>query len=251
MQRALHVIESNILATAFFTASFVNSCSLSSLDMKGDVRVLRRIEKHGRRMDRASSRIANAMKKKARGPSKKMQWVENCALPPMPFSKRVDIIVHESTAASKRRIFRKRIEKKHAFYLGEVVRKMESVLALVVAPAHEGASPRILAKTITSKQEWGDMMAFSVSEACVPILKARGFETIDTGVHRGTHVCARKVHFEDGQFVFYLTIEDPECSSAPWALGIDSAIYKRLQTTACSMFGLCLQTCQETLTKTS
>lgn len=196
-----------------------------------------RIEKRDRRRERASSKISKALEKKKRAPVRGTQSVRECSLPPMAFSPQSDIISHQNTAASMRRIYRKKVGKKHVFYVGEILQGFEEVAALIVAPAEQTASPGVLAETMSSFSR-DRSIKFTVSEARVPLLESAGPTPIETGLHRGSRVYVRKIHFEDGQFVFYLTAEDAVDGAAPWALGIDAAIYKRLQTTACSMFGL-------------
>eukprot|EP00966_Prymnesium_polylepis_P332546 7388036-Prymnesium_polylepis.2 len=205
--------------------------------MKGDTRVLDRIEKRARQQERASSKISKALEKKKRVPVRGTQSVRECSLPPMAFSPQSDIISHKNTAASIRRIYRKRVGKKHVFYVSEILQGFEEVAALIVAPAEQTASPAVLAETMSSSSR-DHSIKFTVSEARVPLLESVGPTPIETGIHRGNRVYARKIHFEDGQFVFYLTAEDAIDGAPPWALGMDATIYKRLQKTACSMFGL-------------
>ncbi len=200
------------------------------------MRVLDRIEKRDRQEGRARRKISKALQKKQK-PSRGIQAVRKCSLSSIAFAPKADIIGHKNTAASMRRINRKREGGKRVFYVGEVLQGFEEIAALIVAPADKSASAALLAQTITShKSELS--IKFTVSQARVLLVESTGSTAIETGSQHGDRVYARKIHFEDGQFVFYLTAEGSGEHAPPWALGIDCAIYQRLQNAACSMFGL-------------
>eukprot|EP00966_Prymnesium_polylepis_P324299 7380364-Prymnesium_polylepis.1 len=159
----------------------------------------------------------------------------------MAFALESNIIRHGNTSASMRRVYRELVGKKRVFRLSEIVQGLETVMALIIAPAHPQASPQRLAETVSNRNV-DEIMTFSISEACVPLLQCEDGCVVHTGSQSGPVVCVRKVHFSDGQFVFYLTAESYNVGhSPPWALGIDEAIYSRLKREACAMLRLQIQ----------
>lgn len=194
--------------------------------MKGDVNVLKRIDRRDRRAEKAARGIKKKLLKTKR--YTKAQKIVTVVLPNLPsnhFSKNCELVQHPNIFCSKRRLLRSKVDGKREFNLSEIVEDFEEPVALVVSSRVAGDAGRV--SVVASKS---DSALVKISDARVHL-----FDTPDQTFE------LRKIHLQDGQYIFYVCKSEAddtsECFQAPWALGLDRRLYETVQKRAAFMEG--------------
>lgn len=204
---------------------------------KGDVHVLKRIDKADRRADKATKRLMLALAKTSRNNRKKVVPVA-VTLPTWPalsFTDDTHIIPHADLNAVSRRLKRKKDGKRRIFSTGEVLEGFETVTRLIVVPKQPCATVQTLA-AVAAKD---DGATFKISPNRVLLFYTRNEDNrIITGQSRSTHVFLRKVVLRGEHVVFYASAEDPSGDCAPpRVMNLDSESYGRIQRSVAGMVG--------------
>lgn len=143
------------------------------------------------------------------------------------FAKETSFVKHVETKASRRRLLRARgDDKKHPFYVADVVEGFEELVALVVVCAAPAATVQQLSDVCLNHA--GCLVR--VSDARVPLFECAGGVELAGALH--THFYLRKLHLLDGQQLFMLVGEEAGGCNNAWALGLDRDAYGKLQKAA-------------------
>ena len=204
---------------------------------KGDVHVLKRIDKADRRADKATKRLMRALAKTNRNNRKKVVPVA-VTLPTWPalsFTDDTHMIPHADLKAVSRRLKRKKDGKRRIFSTGEVLEGFERVIRLIVVPRHPCANVQTLA-AVAAKD---DGAAFKISPNRVLLFYTQNEDNrILTGQSSSTHVFLRKVVLRDEHVVFFASAEDTigDCAP-PRVMQLDKESYGRIQRSVAGMVG--------------
>ena len=204
---------------------------------KGDVHVLKRIDKQDRRADRATRKL---MRKLAR--TRRNQRAANYPVLQAPnfncmsFASATNLIFNEEMVVAKRRLIRaKDSNKKRAFYVAEVFEVDGEPLNLLVIPRTPNATPKLCGHAITKDP----LSNPRVSDSIVTLLSASNASSFDVAGTQTLKLLLQKVHIQNGLSIFYGTPQalPTQTCSDPWSLGLDAATTKELQRVAAGLLG--------------
>ena len=195
--------------------------------MKGDVKVLQRIDRRDRRYEKAARGMKKRLMKTKR--HARAETLVKAFFPHMPsnqFSKNCELTQHPKIFASKRRLLRSKVEGKREFNISEVVEDFEHPVALLVSSRVGGGAYRVARVAGKSDSQFA-----KISDAQVHM-----FDTPDQ------IFALRKIHLQDGQYIFYVCkyvqAAGYDSFNAPWELGLDGLLYETLRKRAAFMEGL-------------
>lgn len=203
---------------------------------KGDVHVLKRIDKADRRADKATKRLMNALARTKRNKRKAAPTaVTRPTWPVLSFAEDTHIIPHPNLQAVSRRLKRKKVDKRRIFSMGEILEGFETVVRLLVVPKLPCATTQTLA-AVAAKDE---AVTYAISPERVLLFYTRSKEdSILTGPSSSTHVFLRKVILGGDHAVFYASAEEMRGSmQPPRAFNLDKEVYGRIQRSVAAMVG--------------
>lgn len=196
---------------------------------KGDVNVLKRLDKQDKRADRAARRLIRKLEKRKR--SKPHAIVEPPEFPPGAFASEANFVTNDETAVAQRRLAKARDAEGHrAFCVDEVGQEDASVL--VVVPRSSLASPDLLCERVLKREP----QSVKLSAHAVCALQTRDGHELSLGGRAATRVAVRKVHIENGLTVFYVIPHD-SATAPPYTLGLDRRTYNGMQAKLARLLG--------------
>lgn len=192
---------------------------------------LKRMERSERRVGKAIKTLVSKLAKTKRN-QKSYKTLHSPMLDDRNFAGSVDTapdtVPHPSLKKAMRRLSRKRIEKKRAFGVGEIVQGFDTVVALVLCPMSSGASPQLLAGVVSK-----------TSNAKVTVSACR-IELFASEECPDERTFLRTVTLQDGLTLYYIQTESAN-HPAP-KLYITRDRYETIQKVAASLMGAKLVT---------
>ena len=185
---------------------------------KGDVNVLKRLDKQDKRADRAARRLIRKLEKRKR--SKPHAIVEPPEFPPGAFASEANFVTNDETAVAQRRLAKARDAEGHRAF------------CLVVVPRSSLASPDLLCERVLKREP----QSVKLSAHAVCALQTRDGHELSLGGRAATRVAVRKVHIENGLTVFYVIPHD-SATAPPYTLGLDRRTYNGMQAKLARLLG--------------
>lgn len=200
---------------------------------KGDIDVLRRIEKQDKRADRASRLLIKKLSRKRRSPPSYCM-VESPKLHAMSFASATNFVAHEDTAMAQRRLVKARDDDgKRAFYVGEIGCENDEPMALLIVPKSKGASQSLACQRVLKQVP----LSVKVSSQSVCVLQCCNNNELSLGGTQTSQVLLQKLHMDNGLSVFYALPFTKTSTSAPWSLGLDKSTYTEIQVKLARLLG--------------
>jgi|SaaInlV_125m_DNA_1040241.scaffolds.fasta_scaffold05689_3 hypothetical protein len=201
--------------------------------MRGDVHALKRMEKSERRVGKVIKTLVSKLAKTKRN-QKDYKTLYSPMLDDDIFTGSVDAVPHPSLKRAQRRLSRKRIEKKRAFGVGEIVHDFETVVAIVLCPMFSGASPQLLADIVNKASD----TKVTVSDGRIPLFSSADYSNGHGGLVDGTFL--RIVTLQDGLSLYYISTERVDQLSKQLCINRDR--YEKIQKVAAALMGAKLVT---------
>ena len=201
--------------------------------MRGDVHALKRMEKSERRVGKVIKTLVSKLAKTKRN-QKDYKTLYSPMLDDQNFAGSVDTVPHPSLKKALRRLSRKRIEKKRAFGVGEIVHGFDTVVSLVLCPMLSGASPQLLADVVSKTPD---------SKVAVSSCRIELFASEDYSDGHGELVdrtFLRTVTLQDGLTLYYIQTEKVNHPTPKLYMPKDR--YETIQKVAAALMGAKLVT---------
>lgn len=193
--------------------------------VRGDVHVLKRIEKSDRRAERVSRILIRKLSRKKKNQRSHIV-TKSPILHPLSFASETNFLRHDKMVVAQRRLVKARDHNgRRAFYVEEIGVDDEEPLTLLVAPKSEGSCEDLVAKMATKD----DSSQARSSESFVCLLESDG--AISLGKKQSTSVHLKKLHIDNGITLFYAYTKphNETKPSPPWTLGLDKQTFLELQ----------------------
>jgi len=202
---------------------------------RGDVGVLKRIERAGRRADKASKRLITALAKTGRNKRMKPPILVTAPIwPALSFSMNNSVICSTDIKTASRRLHRAKDGKRRVFSVCEVLEGLDETLCLLAMPRRRCATPQALADAVCKTEG----ASFRMSSSRVLVFCTGDATEICTGESSSTHVFLRKMTTGDGGCLLYASAETPiGDSSPPRVLGLSLGAFLRVQKSAAAAIG--------------
>ena len=206
--------------------------------MRGDVRVLLRLEKQCRKADRAARRIARKLSKRG-GKQRQVHAVVQSPQAPMSFAPVDGISKHEMTVEAQRRLRRTRDKHGHrAFYVSELGSEMDEPKGIVLIPRTINASPHTVSSIITKTESSKTV----ISSAQVLLLTRHGGGELMICNQPTNKVVLRRLYTEHGLDILYACSACDSVFSQPCELRLDEQNFSSAQSLVARMLGARLST---------
>ena len=204
--------------------------------MKGDVDVLRRIQKQDRKAAKASRVLMRKLSRKRRNHCKHSML----RLPhthTLSFASEANFVRHEQMPVVLRRLAKARDDADNrAFYVDELGCYDDEPLTLLVAPRSKEACAHLVAKRATKNE--AAVAKCSSYKVCA--LEACAGSDVQLGKNVSTQVILQKLHIDNGVTLFYAHTPDTTFQhqvAPPWSLGLDRATFTQIQSKLVRMLG--------------
>lgn len=201
--------------------------------MRGDVHALKRMERSERRVGKVIKTLVSKLAKTKRN-QKGYKTLYSPMLDDHNFAGSVDTVPHPSFKKAMRRLSRKRIEKKRAFSVGEIVQGFDTVVALVLCPMFSGASPQLLADVISKTPN----AKVTVSACRIELFASEEYS--DGHEELVDRTFLRTVTLQDGLTLYYIQTE--KVNHPTPKLYITRDRYETIQRVAAALMGAKLVT---------
>lgn len=209
--------------------------------MRGDVGVLKRLDRKQRRADRSSVRLARKLARTMR--NKRRALFPTVHVPSATSAVFASVCDCGKSAAIKavlRRCMRAKSDGVRCFVGSMWMDGLEQAGGVLVMPKVAEASPTALFRIASkgSLDATGDVSSRLSQSRVLLCTAAASSVPIDTGGSKGRALFVRRLDMPNGCAAFYATAEDEEQSGAsPRALGLDMPTYLKLQETAVRLLG--------------
>tara|TARA_X000001036_G_scaffold437042_1_gene481478 strand:- start:890 stop:1555 length:666 start_codon:yes stop_codon:yes gene_type:complete len=208
--------------------------------MRGDVNVLKRVERDSRRADKAQSRLRKKLKQDVSGEATYAQR-ERCSK----FARRHRVLgPMREVCRYRRRLLRCRThDGRRVFYAAEFGGGLHNVgVGVVVAPACDAATVRKVIECVLKTDKEIDDLPMQTARA-MPLLRTDNtiMSSLLFGDHGvGSNVCCKIVHPVDkGPPLFLLFNEDVRNSVCTVSeAGLDASLFSNLQNTTMKLLSL-------------
>lgn len=204
---------------------------------RGDVHVLKRIDKQDRRSDRVTRKLMRKLGRTRRN-QKAASYPVLCSpsFNSMSFASATNLIFREEMVVAKKRLMRARdSDGKRAFYVAEVFEVDDEPLNLLVIPRTSNATPRLCGQAVTKDPESNPR----VSASTVTLLETSNAASFEIAGTPTLKLLVQKVHIQNGLSIFYGTSQElpTQTRADPWSLGLDSKTTIELQRVAAGLLG--------------
>lgn len=203
--------------------------------MRGDVCAVARLERRDSRADKSAMKLKRKLdgKKRNQRLTRNATWGRRAG-GVLEFSNSTTPIADARTETSRAKLLSCRDSLgKRAFFVGDVLSGFEDVAALLVAPRSAEATPELIGREIAG--EGGLQSGHNVH-----LIQTES--KMYLGGREGSLLVLSKIHFPDGQSIFYVALGNAATpTSPPRSLGLDMDTHTRIVRGAATMLGVKLE----------